>query len=167
MRSVDLDRPSTMTDVVLICRISTVTLKWQKCSDMCHNDQRGPLEDTHLNSHTHLNTHAHKCTHTLPLSHSVFWFFLMCTLCQTWSLILSLCPRTSLHNWWIQSCLKAISYIVLYITSHTLFFVVQCLCHLMVQNSIFGRFNLSDISVREVKIYHLNKMQKQSTLHFL
>lgn len=68
MRSVDLDRPSTMTDVVLIWRISTVTLKWQKCSDMCQDDQRGPGK-RHLNSHTHLNTHEH--THPYTFFHSL------------------------------------------------------------------------------------------------
>lgn len=81
----------------------------------------GALESTlklflHL-THTHLNTCAHKRTHT----HSPFDSFL-CALCVR--LDLSFCHSVSvcLHNWWIPSRLKVISYTALYIR----------LCQLMV-----------------------------------
>ena len=102
MRSVDLDRPSTMTDVVLICRISTVTLKWQKCSDMCQDDQRGPWKTHTLTlslTHTHGYTFKPSCTktHTHTLSHFLTLSFdsFLCALCVR--VDLSFCHSVSIR----------------------------------------------------------------------
>lgn len=122
MRSVDLDRLCTVTDVVLICRISTVTLKWQKCSDMCQNDQQGP-QKTHtiILSQTHTCMHKRTYTHSPPLSAPVFWFLLMCTLCQTWFLI----PSVGFHMF---LCSYSERYLILYIIFHAFFFFFR-LCN--------------------------------------